>query len=174
MESSIERLSEAHCEALGGHFWRQWSANDHVDEHFNRTGQVNLVAYNGPEPQLRGCPVCGRRENQIEDGRWLTLDEIASIKKANGVQGMTEIGRYRDGDHEIIVFKGPKVGESGLFYPPWTTETISPNSVSDGKIGDMTIKGKPFTGPSITFGDQAGSDAQTWQPSDLPGYCTSQ
>lgn len=70
MTEKIERqFTEEECVANGGHFWKYWRGNDHIDyKTFNIDYSMGRFAVYYPkgEPQYRGCPLCGRKEIQ----RW--------------------------------------------------------------------------------------------------------
>jgi hypothetical protein len=63
------KFSEQECEEAGGHFWKEWEHNDVVDDNFNKQPFRHLLAFIGPEPRYRGCPLCGKTQRLVPS-RW--------------------------------------------------------------------------------------------------------
>ena len=74
MSNDFERkFTEEECVANGGHFWRYWRANTPVNkktfEPDYSCGRYATYWPNG-EPEYRGCPLCGRKEEHIIIDKW--------------------------------------------------------------------------------------------------------
>lgn len=72
------KFTEEECVKNGGHFWKYWTANDSIDENFNKRSFRYAVYYPDGEPQSRGCPLCGRVEHHIS--YWATKEELDNEK----------------------------------------------------------------------------------------------